>query len=453
MVGHYQDKLTQLTLLLSDLENAGYSKDNVKRAEQQYQDLNFDLEYISKYQNEYIDIQKRLIKILASKLATLPLAIDHQKYAIELYPAEFEFKINLADLLTKIGRLRESLSLLENLLIDDPKNWTIYDKIGANLFFSSDFDQLEEVTKKLYNYGEEVSQVTLKKYYISSMYTAFIKADFKEVTRILQPNILAFQTFFQNDYQGTERILKENNSFFTLDDFKAQSPALIYAFYFYVLSSFYEKNNKFYNSDFSKTLYCIGESHCLSPAHTVINLKGDNYKCKPYPILSARIWELISLYDNIVKASLQIVLKKIPKDALVLFCVGEVDCRINRGIMGFYRKDPSIDLDSHIVNMSSKYVEFINSISKINNFTPMIQGIPASQENISSYPPIEQQKFYYVIKKLNECLKNDCQKYNIRFIDVYSISVNPETGASNRMLHIDNHHLLPIYLKKMLEQV
>jgi tetratricopeptide (TPR) repeat protein len=377
------------------------------------------------------DLYKRLIEILFSNPATLIEAIFYQRKLVELLPSSLEEKLVLADFLFNAGHFKESLEILDKSYKEDPMHWITAEKMGAVLFFLADFNSLDQLIKHVLSSHLNPTVQCQKKFYIAAIYTAFIKGNFLEA----------------------EKLLSESSKLYTDSNEKAATTgAMIYNNYFNSLIKYHKENPSLYELKADKDIHVIGESHCLSPAH--ITLKADKgiYKFKPYPVLDTKIWNLISPYSNKHKSAFNLCLERIPNNSIALFCFGEIDCRINEGIMKQYRANPAINVAGHIETMLKSYIQLIASQVKEKNLTVIIQGIPAPNLNMSSYPENDVRIFLNVVKYVNEKLKEECELNQLKYLDVYSLTSN-NYGFSSGLYHIDGHHLKPEYISFFIDEL
>jgi hypothetical protein len=222
-------------------------------------------------------------------------------------------------------------------------------------------------------------------------------------------------------------------------------------FYDYIgkLVKYQEENSDLYNKTHEHLIYVIGESHCLSPAHLIVNLAEKDYKIIPRFVSGCKIHHIISSYKNQYNAGFNILINNISNNSKVLFCFGEIDCRIDEGIMSFYNKNPTIDIETHIKQMISKYITLLLKKASEKQLDILIQGVPAPNINLSNIDQKEKNCFLHIVRYFNHQLKNECSKYAIKFLDVYNLTTN-EYGASNGLYNLDGHHLKPHYINMVM---
>jgi hypothetical protein len=75
-----------------------------------------------------------------------------------------------------------------------------------------------------------------------------------------------------------------------------------------------------------------------------------------------------------------------------------------------------------------------------------LQGIPAPNYTLkAAKDPGDTEQFLAMVRDLNNCLKAQALQAGFRFLDVYTATVDPDTGKSNGHHHIDGYHLKPSF--------
>ena len=86
------------------------------------------------------------------------------------------------------------------------------------------------------------------------------------------------------------------------------------------------------------TLFALGESHCLPPAHTSVSLNGTQYRVEPRIIIGCRAWHLENTHTNIYKIQFERISNSLASGEMVVVMFGEIDCRPNEGILMHHKK-------------------------------------------------------------------------------------------------------------------
>ncbi len=218
--------------------------------------------------------------------------------------------------------------------------------------------------------------------------------------------------------------------------------------YLLELIKFHYTNPKLYEGVYDKTLYLLGDSHCLSPAFTNVKIGKINYKCKPELIKGAQARHLSNAQKNRHTTAFDYVLKEIPKNSTVVIMFGEIDTRVEDGILPYHKKIGKLDeesINTTIKNIVTNYVEFCLHQAENKSLNLIFYGVPAdSMVSIS----LEDKKWRsYIIKKFNEELSKITKIKGVSFIDIYSMTLNEDNKASSKY-YIDSIHLKPTSFSK-----
>lgn len=225
-------------------------------------------------------------------------------------------------------------------------------------------------------------------------------------------------------------------------------PSRIYCFY---LRRLIEENKDVSNSFIQNLVYVVGESHSLSAHGVNVKLAGKEMICTSRWIQGIKQWHLGNSADNRYKARFKDILNAIPNFGTVMFTIGEIDCRPDEGIFLLNKKQEASSLDVLIESTIVNYISYIKLLTNGRHFNIIINGVPATNLNLSIYTIEEAQKFTNMIGKFNLKLKEESLKSGMNFLDVYAMT-NRGDGISNNKWHIDNCHLSSLGFKNACEQ-
>ena len=144
----------------------------------------------------------------------------------------------------------------------------------------------------------------------------------------------ALHSFVLNDFQRCESHLKK---FDALDASKINLALTTkekkfcrnYNRFLNLLISNPEKHDQF----LSRKAYHIGESHCLSYAHSRIEINSQDYIVYPKIVFGAKAYHFCKNNNNRFKELTKVNLNAIPNNSTVLLSFGEIDCRHDEGIL------------------------------------------------------------------------------------------------------------------------
>ena len=125
-----------------------------------------------------------------------------------------------------------------------------------------------------------------------------------------------------------------------------------------------------------------------------------------------------------------------------MLTIGEIDCRLNNGIIKHKNKFPEKEIEEIIVTTIESFLTYIVKNNYIYQHNIIIQGVPCPNINVETYTEEEVTQLIKVIKKFNYELKNKSKKKGFGFLDVHNLTDRGD-GFSNAIWHIDDFHLSP----------
>ncbi len=214
-----------------------------------------------------------------------------------------------------------------------------------------------------------------------------------------------------------------------------------YAIYLLELILFYENNKHLYKKEYYKELYLIGDSHCLSPAYTFVNINNTIYRCIPNLVQNTQARHLVG--NNNYTSAFEYAVKDIPESSFVVMMFGEIGTRLDIGILPYHIKNKTLNKKAISLNIKTiikSYVNFCIKKTKNKKLNLIFYGVPISTIKDSKYKSWQD----YIIKKFNIELAKEVKKKDLLFIDVYEMTL-----LNN--YHLDSVHLTPIAFAKACE--
>lgn len=192
-------------------------------------------------------------------------------------------------------------------------------------------------------------------------------------------------------------------------------------------------------------LYVIGESHMLSAHNLVVSYGGQHLQCKGLWIEGCTQWQIGKANTNHYQQLLTHYLRVIPVASSVLITIGEIDCRIDSGILKASKKSTAsveISLAQRVDNTIAAYLDFIVAQAQPRQLKLIISGVPAYHMNESGCTEDELQEFGQFLSLFNASLKQQVLARGMDFLDVFVLT-DSGTGKASQQWHIDEHHLRP----------
>ena len=154
---------------------------------------------------------------------------------------------------------------------------------------------------------------------------------------------------------------------------------------------------------------------------------------------------------NKYKAQFERIAESFKQESKVIVMFGEIDCRLDEGIIRHHRKTRN-NLEKAIRKLVQSYVAYVFKILGKNRIIPIFYGVPAPNTNvIDENFPDDNALLIETIKKFNETLVAETKRMSVPLLDVYSLT-NDVAGKSSGIQHIDNNiHLIPTALQNLIK--
>ena len=122
--------------------------------------------------------------------------------------------------------------------------------------------------------------------------------------------------------------------------------------------------------------------------------------------------------------------------------IGEIDCRLDSGIIKHKNIFPEKDLNGLINTTIENYLGYICEQNVVGQHRIVIQGVPCPNIDTTNITKNDITQLIEVIKIFNDELKKRAREKGFRFLDLYELTDRGD-GFSNAIWHVDNIHLSP----------
>lgn len=190
-------------------------------------------------------------------------------------------------------------------------------------------------------------------------------------------------------------------------------------------------------------LHVVGESHCLSPAWEQV--RGGSAVVVPHLVRGAKAWHLGQGSINQYQRNFVEVCALLPPQADIVFCFGEIDCRLDEGFIAHARRNPDADIDLNVVETVARYVDFVRHVCAGSDWRIYLQGVPAPCAPKGEVEPEWLQRQIHIVRLFNLALRRRAEQVGFGFVDVHALTV-ADDGLSNQRWHLDAYHLHPDYI-------
>ena len=396
-----------LGLVLFELDKFGEAKKSYCDA------ININSNYVSAYNNLGITLRK-LRNFKDSEL--------NIRKAIELEPNFAEAHNNLGNVLKDLGRLNDAATSYEQAMILKS------DYFSAALNMASVFDYLNQ-KEQAKNILEKLKQIMVDNIgFRAGVYLALFS--FMNSNFVKSKNYLLDAT----------KILKKPSS-------KLRNEQIYYEYLSKILQWHNEKNLNEFDDINNKTLNVLGDSHSLVSHSLTVNHLGFDFTCKSELIMGCKQWHLGNSSDNQYKRKFEIIFNELPKSSYVLLTIGEIDCRIDDGIIKHKNKNSSKSI-KEIINITVvNYIDYITKINSHYNHKIIIQGVPCPNLDLKFNLKEDINQLINVIRLFNSVLKRKSKEQNFDFLDLHKLTDRGD-GMSNQIWHLDDIHLSPKGMQK-----
>ena len=409
-------------------------------------------------------------------------AIKFYKKALEIEPSYAEAHNNLGNALKNIGQLDEAVKSYKTALKFEPDFVDAYNNLGVAFYDVRQFEEALKNYKSVIKLEPEFAEahnnlgitlkelgkldeaeksfkkaIELKPDYVGAMLSLSNLLDYMNnldeailvlknilemdegIYRLRAAINLAIFSFLEDDIVTSKNHLSEIQK--TLD--LGSDTYLIYWEYLLkILNSHDNKSHDNLDIITEKNLYVIGESHALVSHGLHVKISNVDFTCKSLLIKGCMQWHLGSTLKNQYKNKFEGIFNSLPNSSEVLLSIGEIDCRLNSGIIKYINTYHDKDVTHLISSTIENYLNYINKINSNYKHKIIIQGIPCPNINTKNIPKEKIIELVSLISKFNAVLKEKSTEIGFGFLDVYKLT-NRGDGISNQSWHIDEYHLSP----------
>ena len=372
--------------------------------------------------------------------------------SVELGPLDVEAHNNLGITLKDLGRLEEAEASYRQAIKLKPDLTKAHNNLGITL---KDLGRLEEAEASYrqaiklkpdyaeahYNLSNNLSYMNDLEKEINAL-KSLLKLDVDKFGLKAGVN-LAICNFLEGDFVESKKqvLAAKKIQKKTLYKFKTEK---IYQRYLLKILEWHEDKYFDVNKEKkNKILYVLGESHSLASHHLRIQHSGIDFLCKAKLIKGCKQWHLGNPSRNQYKNKFESIFCYLPKYSHVLLAIGEIDCRLDSGIIQHKNKHPAKQIKEIIQNTIENYLSYIVDNNSDCQHKIIIQGVPCPTiDRCVNHAEKEVMQLIEVIKIFNFELKIRAEEKRLGFLDVHKLTDRGD-GFSNNVWHIDNNHISP----------
>ena len=271
---------------------------------------------------------------------------------------------------------------------------------------------------------------------------------------------LLIHAWLRGDLVQAQALVKRFSRFVTLPETDQIRPAQIFFVYIGRLCHYRQQHLADYHyrprpapatpSAPLPTLVALGESHALTLANLCCPWAGRPVKALSSFVMGIKMHHLAHPDQHYQARAFLTHLERIKNHPVdLLICVGEIDTRPNEGLwkQATQKHQP---LDQLIHSTVSGYIHTLQQALAGHGCRSItLQGIPAPGYPLEKqYNPGDAQAFLALFAPLNHALRQAASAQGWYFLDVYSATLDQDTGQSNQDWHTDGFHLSPAFYQQ-----
>jgi len=401
-------------------------------------------------QTDYAEAHNNLGVILTA-LDRLDEAEFNLRHAITLKSDYIDAYNNLGIVLKELDRLDAAESSLRQAIALKPDNPEAHNNLGATLRLMGRLDEAESSLRQAIvlkpNFAPAMLNLSLVLNYMNSLDEAF--NFYRSVLQIDADNLglkagvsLAILKFLEGDFAESKKYLVAVSNINEKSSLRFKNEKIFHSYLLSVLNwheaQYIDRSSLISN----KNIYVIGESHSLVSHWLQVQRSGRNFLGKALLIEGCMQWHLGTPVRNQYKIKLEKIINSLPKCSDVLLAIGEIDCRLNNGIIKHNKKYPEKHLNEIVIATVENYLNYIFELNDSLDNNIVIQGVPCPNINNTNIPEEEITELIEVIKMFNYELKSRSKEKGFGFLDLHKIT-NRGDGFSNSKWHTDAHHISP----------
>ena len=371
--------------------------------------------------------------------------------AIAFKPDYADAHYNLGNTLKELGRLDEAEASYTQAIALKPDYVEAHNNLGNMLKEIGRLDESEASYTQAIglkpDYAEAMLNCSITQRYMNNIEAEIVSL--QNVLRIdsddhgLKAGVnLAICNFLEGDFTESKKHLLATTKIQEKTS-SASKNERVYWIYLSNILKWHENKylaNKKEKND--KNLYVLGESHSLSSHHLRIQNAGIVFFCSARLVKGCKQWHLGNAFRNKYKNQFESIFCSLPKSSEVLLAIGEIDCRLNSGIIKHKNQFPEKEMKEIIQTTVKNYLTFIKKCNFGCDHNIIIQGVPCPNINAGNNSEKEVTQLIELIKNFNRELKSMSKGKEFKFLDVHKLTDRGD-GFSNAIWHIDSIHLSP----------
>jgi tetratricopeptide (TPR) repeat protein len=371
--------------------------------------------------------------------------------AIALKPDFAVAHYNLGNMLKELGRLDKAEVSYTQAIALKPDYAEAHSHLGTTLQELGRLDEAEVSLRQAIAFKPDFVEAMFN-FSITQSYMNNLEAEIVSLQNVLRIDSddyglragvnLAICNFLKGDLTESKKHLLAATKIQEKTSSESKNERVYWGYLSNILKSHEHKYlaNKKEKND--KNLYVLGESHSLTSHHLRIQNSEVNFFCSARLIKGCKQWHLGNAFRNQYKHQFESIFCALPKHSYVLLAIGEIDCRLETGIIAHKKKFPEKQIKEIILTTVENYLTYIVNNNSDCQHKVVIQGVPCPNIDIRNRSQKDIKQLVEVIRIFNYELKMQSKEKGFRFLDTYQLT-NKGDGLSTGSWHMDDYHLSP----------
>jgi len=378
------------------------------------------------------------------------------RQAILLYPDYAEAHNNLGNTLKDLGRLEKAEASYRQAIALKPDLAKAHNNLANTLQKLGRLDEAEASYRQSIelksDYAEAIFNLSVAMNYMNNLDESVLLS--KKVLVIDSSNDglraavnLAIFRFLKGDFSESKKLLLKCQKIQDKTSLKFKNEKIYQKFLLKLLSWHESKSSIDIEHIPNKKLYVIGESHSLTSHGLHVQSAVIDVLCQSFLIQGCKQSDLGSNIKNQYKNKFEGIFCALPESSEILLVIGEIDCRLDSGIIKHRNKYPEKNMVELIKTTVENYIDFIFKLNSDTRHNIIIQGVPCPNIDTKDIPTEKVLELIDVIREFNVVLKYKSNEVGFGFLDVHKLTDNGN-GFSNNSWHVDTNHLSPGAMQK-----
>lgn len=203
------------------------------------------------------------------------------------------------------------------------------------------------------------------------------------------------------------------------------------------------------DNDALPVLPIIGDSHSLAYDGTTVALRGVPHRVRASLVMGCKAFHLATGEPGRYRWLFEEITRDLPDGSAAICSFGEIDCRLDEGILPYYRKAGG-DLEALVRGQVEAFVASVAGYAAARRLALTFLNVPAP--NFSALRLRQnglvadgEALLTRIVRAFNSTLEQEASRHGHHVADLYAIS-----AAFPGTRHLDDYHLRPEVLKEAL---